>query len=197
VDPGRLRLVRNGVDLDRFAPAVRRQPLAPGPAVVLVGHGWRRKGVSVALRVLKRLPRIHLFVVGEERRPSRFLREADLLGVRDRLHVLGAVASIEDLLPSFDALLLPTRYDPSANACLEALACGVPVVTTNSNGASEVLPDPAWGACSPDAADALAATLDRVLHDRTARAAARAAAERWPLGAATEQLRALLVESCR
>ncbi len=197
VEPGRLRLIRNGVDLARFRPTVGGERWCPGPAVVLVGHGWNRKGVSVALEVLARLPAVQLFLVGRERHPGRFLRQAAALGVEDRLHVLGAVDALEELLPTFDAMLLPTRYDPSANACLEALACGVPVVTTNSNGASEVLPDPAWGACAPDAVEALAETLDRVLHEPTAREAARAAAERWPLPAATEQLRALLVESCR
>jgi UDP-glucose:(heptosyl)LPS alpha-1,3-glucosyltransferase len=197
VDPDQLRLVRNGVHLQRFRPVARRARLVSGPAVVLVGHGWQRKGLRVALEVLVHLPQVHLFVVGRERWPGRFLRHAGRLGVRDRLHLMGTVDALEDLLPSFDALLLPTRYDPSANVCLEALACGVPVVTTACNGASEVLPHPAWGASAPDSAVELAETLDQVLHDRTAREAARAAAERWPLSAATEQLRALLVESCR
>ena len=197
VEPDRLRLVRNGVDLARFRPSAKRERRVPGPAVVLVGHGWHRKGVSVALEVLARLPSVQLFVIGRERHPRRFVRRAAALGVQDRLHVLGAVDALEDLLPSFDAMLLPTRYDPSANVCLEALACGVPVVTTNSNGASETLPDPSWGACAPDAVEDLAQTLDQVLSEPTAREAARAAAERWPLSVASEQLRSLLVESCR
>lgn len=197
VAPESLRLVRNGVDLDRFRPTTDRSPPIPRPAVVLVGHGWRRKGLSAALGVLTALPAVHLAVIGRERWPGRWLREARRLGVAPRLHLLGPMNRLERVLPSFDAMLLPTRYDPSANACLEALACGVPVVTTADNGASEVLPDPTWGGFLPNDVTEMAEALERVLQDPRARDAARAAAERWPQAAAAARLRALLVESTR
>lgn len=77
-------------------------------------------------------------------------------------------------------MVLPTRYDPFANACLEAMACGIPVLTTSSNGAAEVLPEP-WLVC--DGVDATRAGLDR-LADPTVRAAlgerCRAVAETLP-----------------
>jgi len=65
-------------------------------------------------------------------------------GVADRyrgtnVRFLGPVKDIASLFASSDILLLPTWYDPFSNACLEALAAGLPVITTDANGFSEII----------------------------------------------------------
>jgi UDP-glucose:(heptosyl)LPS alpha-1,3-glucosyltransferase len=60
-------------------------------------------------------------------------------GLSDKVEFLGVVKHVEKLYKEADTLILPTQYDPSSNACLEALACGCGVVTTRENGASEFL----------------------------------------------------------
>ncbi|MGC1479579.1 MAG: glycosyltransferase family 4 protein, partial [Chthoniobacterales bacterium] len=58
---------------------------------------------------------------------------------------LGPVRQVADVLAAGDVFVLPTLYDPSSNACLEALAAGLPVITTNANGAGEILKENVHG----------------------------------------------------
>ena len=131
----RVRLIRNGVDLTRFAPdtevrrRLRRAQGARGRVALFLGHGAPRKGLDVALAAFRCAggPADQLWVAGSGlgRLPSWVRR----LGSVDPARVL----------PAVDALLHPTRYDPSANAVLEALAAGIPPVTSGRDGASELV----------------------------------------------------------
>src|SRR5262249_2919000 len=76
-------------------------------------------------------------------------RRAGRLGAADRVLWLGARPDPERLLRAADVLVLPTAYDPAANATIEALASGVPVVTSASNGASEILQPGRHGSVVP------------------------------------------------
>jgi UDP-glucose:(heptosyl)LPS alpha-1,3-glucosyltransferase len=180
----RVEVVYNGVDLDRFSPdaqvrrAVRAELGADGPVALFLGTGFRRKGLDVALAALP--PGWTLWVAGGDRpwpAPSN-------------VRFLGAVRDPERLLQAADAMVLPTRYDPFANSCLEALACGVPALTTPDNGAAEVLPEP-WMVQS-DAAGFRAALLRAREADP---AALRATAERFPPATGYARAFALLKES--
>lgn len=132
----RVEVVYNGVDLRRFTPDLSRRPAIreelgiQGPLALFVGNGFRRKGLDVAIAALPR--GWTLGVIGND--PPR----PDTPTVR----FLGGQREPERFLQAADLLVLPTRYDPFANVCLEAMACGVPVVTTSWNGAAEVLPEP-------------------------------------------------------
>lgn len=189
-----IRLVRNGVDLDRFAPRPQVAPPIPRPAVAFLGHGWQRKGLATALEALALSPGVHLGVMGSDRHSGRFRRLAEALEVSDRVHFLGPSTDPAKALPGYDAFMLPTRYDPSANATLEALACGVPVVTSARDGASEILPDPAWCVSDPCDAAGFADALARILLQRGARDAARSAAARWPAEEAFAATRTFALE---
>jgi UDP-glucose:(heptosyl)LPS alpha-1,3-glucosyltransferase len=58
-----------------------------------------------------------------------------------RVHFLGEIPDPVRIYSAADIFILPTIYDPFSNACLEALACGLPVITTRSNGFSEIIED--------------------------------------------------------
>ncbi|MEC8422672.1 MAG: glycosyltransferase family 4 protein, partial [Myxococcota bacterium] len=147
-----------------------------------------RKGLETALALLPRLRGVRLGVVGSDPNEARFRRRAAALGVAERVDWLGADDAIEHILPGALALVLPTRYDPSANVCLEAMACGVPVVTSGRDGAGEILPE-AWQVVSrPDDVEGFAEALDRVLQTPALRSASRAAAECWPASRAHRAL---------
>ncbi len=191
----RLRVIRNGVDLDRFRPrpAARR----PVPTVAFLGSGWRRKGLDTALRAIRGLPGVHLLVLGTDAHPARFRRMAERLGIAHRTHFLGAVPRPEDVLPEAWAAVLPTRYDSAANAVLEALACGLPAVTTARDGAAEVVPEPWMVVPDPESVEAVREALARALHEAAGGAlgeTCRGAAERWP-AAATHDRVVRLVEA--
>jgi len=192
-DPARIQLVRNGVDLERFQPAPRDQDADLD--LVFLGSGFARKGLTTAMGALVHLPGRSLTVLGADRHAGRYAATAARLGVDQRVHFLGAVSHPETVLPRARALVLPTRYDPSANACLEAMACGVPVVTTQRNGAAEVLPHPWMAISDPGDERDLAEVLNRVLEDTTLGAACRAVAERYPAAGAYRALWHVLEEA--
>ena len=198
LDPARVHVVPNGTDLARFRPPVagereelRRELGLPADAEValFLGTGFARKGLEPTLRALARLaparPRLLLLVAGRDRRPAHWQALATALRVADRVRFLGPRGDPERLYRAADVFVLPTAYDPAANSTLEALASGLPVVTSAANGAGEILREGRHGTVVPapvhpgDVADALAAWLERA--DRPAVAAAcRARAEEFP-----------------
>ena len=97
---------------------------------LFLGTGWERKGLATAIRAADCLEETTLLVAGR--------------GVADRyrgknVRFLGPVKDIASLFAASDILVLPTWYDPFSNACLEALAAGLPVITTDANGFSEII----------------------------------------------------------
>jgi UDP-glucose:(heptosyl)LPS alpha-1,3-glucosyltransferase len=150
----RIDLVRNGVPLDkfRFDPGLREQSRAEfnlkqdHVALLFVGSGWERKGLLFAIEAMalckNRKLRLLIAGRGDARRYKttrlRFWRE-------DPVRFLGEVADLASLYAAADIFILPTIYDPFSNACLEALASGLPVITTRSNGFSEIVEDGVHG----------------------------------------------------
>lgn len=131
----RSEVVRTGVDLERFRPTSERED-----AVLFLGHGWRRKNFRGAVLATALLPgRPRLWVGGRDSRRVRRLAWArQILG--DRLVDLGPVVDAADVVPKVTVVVHPTRYDPASNLVLEAMASGVPIVTTNRDGSGEILP---------------------------------------------------------
>lgn len=192
----RLTIIHNGVDLARFRPEPRAALPVPGPALVFLANGFNRKGLDTALRALALLPGLHLAIVGSDPRPSRFQRLAARLGVAERAHFLGPLEGPERWLPSAAALILPTRYDPFANVVLEALACGVPALSSGRNGAAEILPEPWMIVPDPSDAPAFASAVERALQEPGLRDRCRAAAESHPAESAYARL-LHVAEECR
>ena len=148
----RVVVAHNGVDAERFRPAEKaadreavRRRLGAGPEdtlLLFVGSGFARKGLGSLLRASARLKgeggRTILAVVGGGAAES-WRRRAERLGVADRVCFVGAVPDPEAYYRAADIFALPTHFDPFANATLEAMASGLPVVTTRLNGVSEIL----------------------------------------------------------
>src|SRR5438046_8869780 len=93
-----------------------------------------------------------------------------------RVQFLGEVLDLVRIYAAADIFILPTIYDPFSNACLEALACGLPVITTRANGFSEIIDDGVHGSIV-DFANDLVGLRDaiRFWSDPSRRIAARAA----------------------
>jgi len=205
VPPERLVVIRNGVDLGRFHPDLRARARAPVRAelglpedalvLLFLGSGFHRKGLDTALAALAGwgAPEAHLVVAGRDD-PGPWRRRATALDLGDRVHFLGAEPRPERLYAAADVLVLPTRYDAFANVCLEALAAGVPVVTSASNGAAEVLGDAGIVVERADDAAGFAAALAELADPerRAARACrARGIAEQFGWSRHIESLREL------
>jgi UDP-glucose:(heptosyl)LPS alpha-1,3-glucosyltransferase len=212
----RIVVAHNGVDPERFRPtedlpsrdAVRgRLGVGPGDLLLLfVGSGFARKGLGRLLQAVAlaggrgRQPR--LVVVGGGS-PEPWQRQAERLGVAGALRFLGAVPDPETYYRAADVFALPTHYDPFANATLEAMASGLPVITTRLNGVAEIIRPGVDGLLvdRPDEVEELAKAL-LLLTDQTTREvigrAARATALRYPwdgpVGASLAAYRRVMAE---
>lgn len=143
----KLHVIYSGVDLEAFHPrlkdqhrqTVRTQLGIPEHATLFlfVGSGFERKGLAAALRALP--PAAYLAVAGQDRRARDYARLAAQLGCAERVRFLGPQPEVKPYYGAADALVLPTLYDPFPNVALEALACGLPVVTSTQCGAAELL----------------------------------------------------------
>ena len=150
IPPSRVRVVRNGVDPTRFHPDTARREHArarwgvpeSGRVALFLGHGFRRKGLAVAGEAFARAagPSDRFVVVGRDAHAERWLAPLRAR-LAERLVVAGPSARPEDELAGADATLLPTLYDAAANTTLEAMACGVPPVTSSADGNAEIVPD--------------------------------------------------------
>lgn len=152
VPPEHIAVIYNGVDHQTFNSqsvalhrSEARQELGlseEDPVILFVASNWKRKGLSVLLRALAILGSkgraFHVVVVGRGK-PDPFKKLVRQLGLDGRVHFTGPTNRVERYYGAGDLLVLPTLYDPFANVCLEAMACGLPVITTAANGASEVI----------------------------------------------------------
>jgi len=121
-------------------------------AVLFAGSGWERKGLRFAIKAVNAagLPRLKLLVAG--RGPTGAQPKSSAV------RYLGPVQDMAGCYAAADAFILPTIYEPFSNACLEALAAGLPVITTALNGFSEIIESGVEGEVveSPDDIAALA-----------------------------------------
>ena len=193
----RITIIYNGVDLERYRPENRdrfrtpmRKALGLDGEVMLLfsGHNFKRKGLRSAILALpllrhRRVP-FRLVVLGEGKR-HLYQPLIDSLKCRDVAQFVGASSEPEKFYAAADMLVFPSYYDPCANVVLEALASGLPVVTSIYNGSGELITDGQEGfVVDPDNTAALAEGIahffDGDLRHKAA-LAARALAETRPI----------------
>jgi UDP-glucose:(heptosyl)LPS alpha-1,3-glucosyltransferase len=145
----RLHVIYSGVDTNAYHPDLRRHRAEirqrhgmPDNATLFlfVGSGFERKGVAALLRALAALPKqACLLVVGRDKRLAKYRERAAALGLGQRVVFAGSQADVRPYYGAADALVLPTLYDPFPNVALEAMACGLAVVTSTKCGAAELI----------------------------------------------------------
>ncbi len=154
LDPAKIVIVRNGVDLDKFHPEKmkahrklfrRELRLAEEDVFILfVAHNFRLKGLQVLILALaelkKRSPQISfkVGVLGEGKK-KQFAQIARKMQVADRIIFMGGREEPECYYAAADICVHPSFYDPSALVVLEAMASGLPVITTAYCGTSEII----------------------------------------------------------
>jgi L-malate glycosyltransferase len=190
-----IEVIHNGVDLARFKPNVGACEYAgrlfqAGPRdsylVGMTGHLAPIKGpdefIRAAAVVAHRRDDVNFVVAGEDKSRSgenrrRLERLIGDLGLGGRVHLPGWVDDVPPLLSALDLFVSPSRSEPFGLSIIEAMACGVPVVATKSEGASEILEDGVTGLLVPlGDHEALAEAICALLDDgrRRASLAARA-----------------------
>ncbi len=198
----RISVVYNGTPVRQFAFSAEararvRADLQLGEeeiALLFVGSGWERKGLRMAIAAVEHLadPRVRLLVAGKGNERA-FASSA-------AVKFLGEVKDVSALDSAADLFVLPTLYDPFSNACLEALAAGLPVITTTGNGFSEIIEDGRHGSVLDEPtvqtlADSIALWLDKEKRE-AARTPNAARAAQFDISAnVTQTLEILLQEA--
>lgn len=150
LDPVRVAVVYNKPDLSRFAPPGveertrlrAAQGIEPGEVLVCTaGTNFALKGVGTLIRALAHLPRNFRLAVAGGRGPERWLDLARGLGVAERVRFHGRVADMPAFYGAADVFALPTYYDACSNAVPEALACGLPAISSSRNGSAVFVPE--------------------------------------------------------
>jgi UDP-glucose:(heptosyl)LPS alpha-1,3-glucosyltransferase len=191
VDPARIRVVTPGVDLDEFQPpadriAARREvDLSEAATVILFcGHSFKLKGLDRAVLALAKMREPALLVIVGKDDPTPYLALARRLGVAERLRFVGARIDTWRFFQAADIFVLPTRVDMWGMTVAEAMATGVPPITTTGAGAADVIANEQDGfvLSEPLDVDLLAATLDRLAADPDLRHRIGQAAEKRARG---------------
>jgi UDP-glucose:(heptosyl)LPS alpha-1,3-glucosyltransferase len=101
--------------------------------LLFAGSGWERKGLRFAIEAINavNVSRSILLVAGSGKRET--------MPRSSRVRYLGPVQDLAPILTAADVFLLPTIYEPFSNACLEAFAAGLPVITSAHNGFAEII----------------------------------------------------------
>ncbi|WP_287942800.1 glycosyltransferase [Sphingopyxis sp.] len=152
IDAGKTMVHYTGIDTMRFHPGDRtaaRAALGMGdaPAIATVGALIPRKGQALVIEALPALPGVHYWLAGAGEEEARYRALAQRLGVADRVHLMGPVANADlpQLYRAVDAVVMPSVSEGLANAWVEALACGTPIVISDAGGAAELVTSPAAG----------------------------------------------------
>jgi teichuronic acid biosynthesis glycosyltransferase TuaC len=179
-----------GLDRAVFRPLDRRESRTrlqselgialPGgaPLLATVGALIPRKGQQLVLRALARLPQAHLALVGSGPDRSALEAFARANGMAERVHFLGSLdhAMLPVVLSAADVMVLPSVSEGLANAWIEALACGCPIVISEAGGARELVTDDRAGRIVERNADAIAKAARELLASPAAREAIAACA---------------------
>lgn len=149
VEADKIHIIRNVVDHQAFSPCdeitkavLRQQWQIPVNAtcLIFIGSGFERKGLNAAIKAIAGTDR-HLLVVGQDKKEKIYHDLCQRLNCQNRVHFLGMQVTTLPFYQMADGLLLPTLYDPFPNVILEAMACGLPVITTPTCGGAEFIVD--------------------------------------------------------
>jgi glycosyltransferase involved in cell wall biosynthesis len=193
---GKIAVHYTGLDRERFHPIERGAARAlvsampnlgiwsEGPLIVTPGALIPRKGQSLVIEALARLPEARLALAGAGEDEASLRALAARLGVADRVQFLGLVD--HEILPSVlcaaDVLVLPSASEGLANVWIEGLACGTPIVIPDIGGAAEVVKDASAGRLVARDPEAIAGAVSKILADPPAQADVAANVSRFNWG---------------
>ena len=166
VAPDRVMQIRNGVDTVRFRPAAVPRPVAPGcpfnaPGLWIIGTVGRMQAIKnqtclaeAFVRVLKDQPslrdRLRLVMVGDGPMRAQAQSILDNAGLGALAWLPGERADVPEVMQGLDCFVLPSLSEGISNTILEAMACGLPVITANVGGNAELVRHGETGLLVPD-----------------------------------------------
>lgn len=173
-DPSKLILIRNGINLHKFAYADKtakekaRQSLGffnNDYIIAFVGSGFYRKGLKLLLEALHIRKKWKLLVIGNDKKIKSYKNVCKKLGIDDRVIFYGKQNKVIQYYQAADLIVHPALYDPAPNVVLEAMAVGRPVICSSNCGTSELITSGKNGfVCNHKDANKLAEQLKKCEH---------------------------------
>lgn len=170
IDPAKITVHYTGIDTARFHPGDRTTARAAlgldgADAILSVGALIPRKGQALVIEALPALPDVHYWLAGAGEAEGAYRALAARLGVENRVHFLGPVANADlpQLYRAADAVVMPSVSEGLANAWVEALACGTPIVISDAGGAAELVTSPVAGRIVDRTPAAIAKAVQAIL----------------------------------
>ena len=186
LDPAKVLVVHNGIEIGRFArdrettrARLDREFDIPSGMPVLATVAVLRpgKGIEVLLDAARSVPQALFLILGDGAKKEEWMRLAEQYGIAGRVRWAGFRTDVDALLAGCDALVHPSLADAFPTVLLEAMAAGLPVVTSNVGGIPEIVVPGTTGTLVPPAdAPALAAAINELLRDPAKMARMSAAA---------------------
>ena len=146
IDESKISVIHNGVEfsdsicIDDREDLLKKYSINPYHHIFLfIGNNYRRKGLDLILQAMRGLKDTSLIVVGKDKYIDAYKQKAAKLNLSNNSYFLGPQKKVTDFYTIADTLLIPSFYDPFANVTLEALSKGLFVISSNQNGASEIL----------------------------------------------------------
>ncbi len=170
IEADKIAVHYTGIDTARFNPGDRNTARAAlgmddAPSILTVGALIPRKGQALVIEALPALPGVHYRMAGAGEEQARYRALAERLGVADRVHFLGPVANADlpMLYRAANVVVMPSVSEGLANAWVEALACGTPIVISDAGGAAELVESPVAGRIVERTPGAIASAVQALL----------------------------------
>jgi glycosyltransferase involved in cell wall biosynthesis len=170
IDPAKIAVHYTGIDSTRFSPGDRASARAAlnmgdAPAILTVGALIARKGQALVIEALPALSGVHYWLAGAGEEEGRYRALTQKLGVDARVHFMGPVANADlpQLYRAADAVVMPSVSEGLANAWVEALACGTPIVISDVGGSAELVTSPIVGRIVGRSPQAIAEAVQTIL----------------------------------
>jgi glycosyltransferase involved in cell wall biosynthesis len=147
-----VRVIPNGVDAAQFSPSARRALRAEARrrrqiqetdfVLLLIGNDWRVKGLETVLRAMSALQELPIILIAAgDDSPDSFQETAKSLGIAERCRLEPSREDVLDFYAAADLYVSPTREDSFGLPAVEAMACGLPVITSTHSGVAELIRD--------------------------------------------------------
>jgi len=177
LDPGNIHVIYNGIDPVPFSrarplPLRERLKLRPGARILgFAGQLDERKGLIPLVNAFalsaREQPRAHLVLAGTGPLRGEIVESARRLGIVERIHLLGFLPQIEPFMAALDALILPSLWEGFGLVLIEAMAAGIPAITTAVSSMPEIVLDGRTGRVVPPGDEkAMARAIVELLSDR-------------------------------
>ncbi len=199
-----VHVIPNGLNLSEWSAEHKRDEGKGNetPVIMLTVAVLRKmKGIHHLIRahaiLSRRIPNLHLWIVGDGPERENLEREAELAGSRDKVFFAGHRSDIRDLMQSADLFVLPTLFDALPTVIIEAMAAGLPIVASRTGGIPEMIADEETGfLVEPGNEDDLVAACERIIQnpelaDRLGHAARESVERHFDLKKQVERLIAL------